>query len=41
MSANNIDPVHEEFSQSLADVALIVRCAKEQGVCEMTLEFNW
>ncbi len=41
LSANGINPVHEEMAQDLADVALIARNAKEQGVDEMTLEVNW
>ncbi|MCI0638889.1 MAG: hypothetical protein L0Y72_05200 [Gemmataceae bacterium] len=41
LSANGVDPVHEEFAQDLADVRLIARFAKEMGVPKMTLEVNW
>jgi hypothetical protein len=41
LSANGIDPVHEEFAQDLADVRLIAKFSKEMGVPKMTLEVNW
>ena len=41
LSANGINPVHEEFAQDLADVRLIAKFSKEMGVPEMTLEVNW
>ena len=41
ISANCIDPVHEELAQDLADVRLIARFSKEMGVPKMTLEVNW
>ena len=41
LSANRVDPVHEEFAQDLADVRLIAKFSKEMGVPKMTLEVNW
>ena len=41
LSANGINPVHEEFAQDLADVRLIAKFSKEMGVTKMTLEVNW
>ena len=41
LSANGINPVHEEFAQDLADVRLITKFSKEMGVPQMTLEVNW
>jgi hypothetical protein len=41
LSANGIDPVHEEFAQDLADVRLIAKFSKKMGVPKMTLEVNW
>ncbi len=41
LSANCIDPVHEEFAQDLADVRSIAKLSKEMGVPKMTLEVNW
>jgi hypothetical protein len=41
LSANRVNPVHEEFAQDLADVGLIARFSKEMGVPKMTLEVNW
>jgi hypothetical protein len=41
LSANGINPVHEEFAQDLADVRLITKFSKEMRVPQMTLEVNW
>jgi hypothetical protein len=41
LSANGVDPVHEEFAQDLADVRLIAHFSKEMGAPKMTLEVNW
>jgi hypothetical protein len=41
LSANGINPVHEEFAQDLADVRLIAKFSKEMGVPKVTLEVNW
>src|SRR5438552_17395595 len=41
LSANGMNPVHEEFAQDLADVRLIAKFSKEMGVPKMTLEVNW
>ena len=41
LSANGVEPVHEEFAQDLADVTQIAEFFKENGVKEMTLEVNW
>ena len=41
LSANGINPVHEEFAQDLADVRLIAKFSKEMGVPKISLEVNW
>lgn len=41
LSANRVNPVHEELAQDLADVRLIAKFSKEIGVPKMTLEVNW
>jgi hypothetical protein len=40
-SANDVDPVGEEFVQDLVDIAEIARFAQREGVSHMTLEVNW
>jgi len=41
VSANEVDPVEQEFAQDLADVAESAQFAQAQGVARMTLEVNW
>jgi hypothetical protein len=40
-SANEVDPVEQEFAQDLADIAELAEFALAQGVARMTLEVNW
>ena len=40
-SANDVDPISQEFAQDLVDVAEIARFAQREGVSHMTLEVNW
>ena len=41
LSANRLDPVHEELARDLEDVAQMARYASAQGARQITLEVNW
>jgi hypothetical protein len=41
LSANDVDPVEDEFARDLEDVAQIAEFAKSEGVERMTLDVNW
>lgn len=41
LSANRLDPVHEELARDLEDIAQLARYASAQGAPQITLEVNW
>jgi hypothetical protein len=41
VSANEVDPVEQEFAQDLVDIAELARFAQGEGVARMTLQVNW
>lgn len=40
-SANQVDPVAEEFARDLADLAELAEFAAQEGAPKMTIEVNW
>jgi hypothetical protein len=40
-TANDIDPIPEEFIRDLLDIATIATWAEDQGATKMTLQVNW
>lgn len=41
MSANGVDPAHEELARDLADIVDMMTWARAEGATRVTLDVNW